>query len=242
MRYRWLLLDADGTLFDYDKAEATALKRAIEQVGYQFQAKYLEAYREINRQIWLDFEQGKISQDRLKTRRFEQLFGAVGIAGDARVFSDRYLTYLGECSDLIEGAQEVVEKLYGQLKMVIITNGLAAVQKPRFARSAICEYFTDIVISEEVGASKPDSRIFDEAFRKMGNPGKEEVMIVGDSLTSDMRGGSDYGIDTCWYNPQGRECPEDISIRFDIRSLSELIGVVHATLGCEQRDCDPLRR
>jgi 2-haloacid dehalogenase len=226
MRYRWLLLDADGTLFDYDKAEATALKRAFEQAGHQFQSEYIEVYRGINGQIWLDFEQGKISQDRLKIRRFEQLFGAVGITSDVQVFSDRYLKYLGECSYLIEGAKEVVETLHSKLGMVIITNGLAAVQRSRFARSAISRQFTDIVISEEVGASKPDTKIFDEAFRKMGNPAKEEVMIVGDSLTSDMQGGSDYGIDTCWYNPQGQDSPQDVSIQYEIRSLRGLISLV----------------
>lgn len=226
MKYKWLLVDADGTLFDYDEAEREALRRTFEQFGHAFQEQYIEDYRHINGQIWLDFEQGEIEQERLKIERFERLFEAIGVELDAQAFSARYLKNLGMGVDLIQGAREALQALGGEVRMMLITNGLADVQRSRIALSKLDEHFVDVVISEEVGASKPDATIFDVAFERMGHPEKEEVLIVGDSLTSDMRGGSDYGIDTCWFNPHGRARDRDVTIRYEIRSLDELVRII----------------
>ena len=116
----------------------------------------------------------------------------------------------------------MVRGLHGRAKLALITNGLKAVQRPRFAASALSEYFDVIVISEEEGVAKPDLRIFDIAFTRMGWPAKSDVLIVGDSLTSDIKGGSDYGIDTCWFNPNGNPRHLDMQIRYEIQHLSEL--------------------
>ncbi|MBN1955578.1 MAG: YjjG family noncanonical pyrimidine nucleotidase [Anaerolineae bacterium] len=226
MKYKWLLLDADGTLFDYDRAETKALAQTFTESGHPFQQQYVEVYRQINGQLWLDFEQGKIAQERLKVQRFEQLLEAVGATLDAGRFSEQYLKNLGGVADLFEGAEEVVRSLHGTVGLVLITNGLARVQRSRLAKSTIKQYFAAVVISEEVGASKPDGRIFDAAFEKMGHPEKGKVLIVGDSLTSDMRGGSEYGIDTCWFNPKGKAREPGITIRYEICKLQELTGIV----------------
>jgi 2-haloacid dehalogenase len=226
MTYQWVLFDADGTLFDYDRAEATALRRTFAQMGQASRPGYVEAYRRINGQIWLEFEQGKISQERLRTRRFELLFEDVGIELSPETFSAQYLQNLAQGTDLIDGAEEVVQALYGWIGLMLITNGLQEVQRPRLARSALNGFFADLVISEEVGAAKPDPRIFDVAFEAMGHPGREEVLMVGDSLTSDMRGGVDYGLDTCWFNPKGRPRDPDLDIRYEIQNLHELLSLV----------------
>ena len=225
MRYKWLLLDADGTLFDYDRAETKALELTFAQSGHELQKGHVEVYRQVNGQLWLDFEQGEVTQDYIKVYRFERLFEEMGIILDADEFSERYLENLGQFADLIDGAEEVVSSLYGEIEMVLITNGLAAVQRSRLARSPLETYFADVVISEEVGVSKPDPRIFDVAFEKMDHPEKGDVLIVGDSLTSDMRGGIDYGIDTCWFNPTGRKGGW-AAIRYEIRRLQELVDCV----------------
>jgi 2-haloacid dehalogenase len=228
MTYQWVLFDADGTLFDYDRAEAKALQRTFEQIGQVCGPGYVEAYRRINGQIWLEFELGKTSQERLRTRRFELLFEAVGAELSPEAFSAQYLQNLAEGTDLIDGAEEVIRTLYGQIGLMLITNGLQEVQRPRFARSALNGFFADLVISEEVGAAKPDPRIFDVAFEAMGQPGREAVLMVGDSLTSDMRGGVDYGIDTCWFNPGRLPRDPDIEIRYEIQDLRQLLSLVEA--------------
>jgi 2-haloacid dehalogenase len=228
IKYRWLLFDADGTLFDYDRAEASALEKTFAEMGRGFEPAYAATYRRINQEIWHEFERGRISQKRLRTRRFEQLFEQVGIECDAEGFSARYLRNLAAASQLMEGAEEIVKKLHGRAGLMILTNGLTEVQRPRFSQSSIVSYFHDIVISEEVGAAKPDGRIFDVAFEKMGHPRKKDVLMVGDSLTTDIRGGSDYGIDTCWFNPRQKPRNVQVGIQYEIADLKALWDVVEA--------------
>jgi len=209
-------------LFDYDKAEGVALRSTFEALGFAYEAPYAQVYRRINGDIWLDFENGKISQERLRTKRFELLFDAIGIDCDPGEFSKRYLANLALGTVLIEGAEDVVKSLYGRVGLLLITNGLADVQRPRFARSAVGQYFSDVVISEEVGVAKPDTAIFEVAFAKMGLPRKEEVLIVGDSLTSDIKGGHNYGIDTCWFNPKRKPSHSGVVAHYEIGELHEL--------------------
>lgn len=226
VKYKWLLFDADGTLFDFDKVEERALLNTFAALGHECDPRCAQIYRQIDRDIWIDFENGKISQERLRTRRFELLFEAIGIECDPIEFSRKYLAHLATGSDLIDGAEDVVKALHGRVGLLLITNGLTDVQRPRFARSSVLPYFSDVVISEEVGAAKPDPKIFDIAFARMGFPNKEDVLIVGDSLTSDIRGGNLYGIDTCWFNPQDRPRDGSVAIDYEIGTLGELLPLL----------------
>jgi putative hydrolase of the HAD superfamily len=223
MKYKWVMFDADGTLFDYDKVEVEALESTYEELGLAYDEAHARAYRQINGDMWLDFEKGQISQRRLRTKRFELLFEAVQIECDIERFSRRYLAHLAQGTDLIDGAESVVSRLYGRLGLLLITNGLSEVQRPRFARSAVGQYFSNVVISEEVGVAKPDPRIFDVAFQEMGHPNKADVLIVGDSLTSDIKGGNLYGIDTCWFNPGRKLLDPGLEVRYEIGELAELL-------------------
>ena len=226
IRYPWLLLDADGTLFDYERAEAAALALAFADSGLPYGLRSLEVYNELNQEMWLAFERGEISAEVLRVERFRRLFGVLGIECDVEQFSKRYLARLGERADLTGGAEELLRGLYGQVGMVLITNGLQNVQRSRLAHSTISSYLTGVVISEEVGAAKPDPRIFDAAFEQMGRPARQEVLIVGDSLTSDIQGGNQYGVDTCWYNPRYLPHSAEIEAVYEIRTLSELRGII----------------
>ena len=221
MKYKWLMFDADGTLFDYYKAEENALRLTFEQLGYPFAVDHISTYRHINEKIWLEFEQGKIDQVTLRTRRFELLMKAINIQADAQEFSARYLVNLSNRTDLIAGAEELVRRLVAKCNLAIITNGLADVQRPRFKQSTIHEYFDAIIISEEVGSAKPKPQIFDVAFAQMDHPAKDQVLIIGDSLTSDIQGGVNYGIDTCWFNPDGNTNGH-LPCTYEIAKLSEL--------------------
>lgn len=225
MKYKWILFDADGTLFDFDTAAVNALRNCFAQFGHRFEDHYLEIYERINLQFWRDLEAGLVSPTELRSKRFEQLFEAIGITCDAHGFGDQYLKNLSDNSDLYDGAEEVVKQLAGNAKLMMITNGLQEVQRPRFARAAIKAYFEDFVISEEVGSAKPHAAIFDAAFALMGQPDKSEVLIVGDSLSSDIQGGHNYGIDTCWYNPQGKARNGAAAAQYEIASLSELLAL-----------------
>ncbi len=226
MAYQWLLFDADGTLFDYDRAEKHALQNTFAQLGYPFEAEYLAEYQRVNHAIWLQFERGDIDQVTLRAHRFELLFKAIELRADPQAFSPAYLANLAEQTGLIDGALEAVKLLANRFDLAIITNGLTEVQRPRFANSAIYKYLKQIIISDEVGVAKPDPRIFDIAFARMNQPPKEVVLIIGDSLTSDIQGGLNYGIDTCWFNPAGKRNEHQIAATFEIRRLDELLKLL----------------
>lgn len=224
--YSWLLFDADGTLFDFDAAEVQALRRTLDEAADgltpEEAIQYRETFRRINGNLWRLFENGGISQDNLKVERFARLVEETGLPGDPHEMSKQYLANLAQNSDLLPGSEEILASLSGEYRLALITNGLKAVQRPRFGRSSIIHHFEVTVISEEVGAAKPDPRIFDVTFAQMGQPSRDAVLIIGDSLTSDIAGGINYGIDTCWYNPASLPRPDGLAITYEIYDLHQL--------------------
>ncbi len=226
MKYEWLLFDADETLFDFDKAESAALACAFADFGLPYNGRISDTYHEVNAQTWLEFEQGLITQLELRTLRFERLFEILNLEVDGQSFSDVYLAHLGRGSYLLDGAEPLLASLDGRFNLLLITNGIADVQRPRLAASTIKQYFPIVIISGEVGAAKPHPKIFDAAFEAMGWPDKEAVLIIGDSLSSDISGGHDYGIDTCWYNPKRKVSTLDLKPTYEIQELAQLQQIV----------------
>jgi len=222
-RYTWILFDADGTLFDYDAAENAALQASFSSIGQPFLPEHAEVYRRINGRMWIELENGTTTQARLRVERFEKLFETIGVDSDPRRFSADYLANLASRTELIDGAEKTVAALAEVAHLMLITNGLAEVQRPRFAASSIRRHFDGLVISEEVGAAKPDPRIFDTAFARMNHPQKSEVLMVGDSLSSDIKGGNDYGIDSCWYNPSGGLPRDGVIPTYEIGRIDALL-------------------
>jgi 2-haloacid dehalogenase len=227
--YTWVLFDADGTLFDYEAAERQALGATLRRSGLLFSPEVLAIYQEVNGELWRAFERGQTTPERIKTERFARLFEALDLGASAPnpvKFGDAYLTTLGTCIDLLPGAQAVLDALLGHIRLALITNGLTRVQRARLAASGLEPYFEAVVISEEEGVAKPDPGIFDVIFGRMGKPERSEVLMVGDSLTSDIRGANRYGIDACWYNPYGLPRDADVEFRYEIVDLLELLPIV----------------
>ena len=219
-KYSWLLFDADNTLFDFNLAEVKALENSFAEFGYPYNGRSGDTYRAINKQVWEQLERGEISATELRTARFSRLFDALGIQGEPDPFSGAYLRHLANCGDLIDGAETLIQQLSQQYRLGLITNGLSDVQRPRLAASPLQPYFETVTISDEIGIAKPDPGIFEVAFGQMGNPQKTAVLIIGDSLSSDMQGGLNYGIDTCWYNPENK--PTEMPVTYNIQRLEEL--------------------
>ena len=224
--YPWLFFDADGTLFDYNRAEATAFRKAFDLLKLQFQESYLDTYQTINRDLWQALERHEITPAVLRLRRFELLLEALQLAGSADALNVAYVEQLGLCTDLMDGAYEVLRTLSRTSRIAIVTNGLEAVQRSRLSHATILPFIHALIISEEVGAAKPHPAFFDAAFQETGNPARNGVLIIGDSLTSDIRGGVNYGIDTCWYNPASEPVPIDLPITYEIRHLRDLLGII----------------
>ena len=184
----------------------------------------MEAYRRINVAAWHAFERGELQVTDLRSLRFARFFDEFGLDGDPLGTSDRYIAFLGQGHYLLDGAEALIAAVTGRYDLALITNGISHVQRPRLAASPLANSFNPVVISDEIGVAKPDSAYFDHAFSRMGWPAREDVLIIGDSLSSDMQGGQNYGVDTCWFNPEGKKAPADLQITYEVRSLSELAG------------------
>lgn len=218
--YTHLLFDADGTLFDYDAAEASAIAQNFAVHGLDFQPAHGERYKIINHRFWQRFERGETTPAELRVGRFQALFDEFGVNYDAEAFADTYLAQLARQAQLMPGAAELIADLHGRYRLALITNGLSDVQYPRLQKSGLADYFQAVIVSDEIGVAKPDPAIFDYTFDQLGRPAKSNVLIIGDSLTSDMAGGLNYGIDACWYNPNGQTA--DLALTYQISALSEL--------------------
>ncbi len=201
MSYSLIIYDADGTLFDYDSAEIWAFRMMCEDLRIPFTPELHQSYRSVNHAIWKEFEQGTITSGELKPERFRRLFAVNGIDADPTAASPAYLERLGETWFLLEGVLEHLEKVSKQYSLALLTNGLAATQRGRLKASGIGRFFDPVIISEEVGCQKPDPKIFEVLMGKTPYSNKDEVLIIGDSLSSDIAGGVAYGIDTCLYDP-----------------------------------------
>jgi 2-haloacid dehalogenase len=225
-KYSWLLFDADGTLFDFDKSQEKALENVFSDLQLDFQEEYHGIYSRINKAIWEQREQGLIGVKELKTKRFENFFKEIEVKADFNKAGKDYLYFLSRESHLLDGAENLVQELAREYNLVLITNGLTTVQKPRFNASPITRYFKEVIISEEVGFSKPQKEIFDLTFDRIKNPPKKEVVIIGDNLGSDILGGITYGIDTIWYNPTVGKNKKDIIPTFEVNNFNQLSEIL----------------
>ncbi len=205
--YRGFLFDADNTIFDYDSAEREAF---AETVGAAVPGVPLEtalaAYRSINSQYWKRFEEGAITIKDLKVGRFRDLLDSLGARGDPAAVSASYLRALSRRAPFLPHAREVLEKLARRAPLCLVTNGLTEVQRGRIQATGIGGLFAAVIISEEIGISKPDPRFFLLAAEALALPA-EDLLCIGDSPSTDIAGAAAAGIDACWYSPKGKSWP-----------------------------------
>jgi 2-haloacid dehalogenase len=226
MKYEFLLFDADGTLLDFKKSEAEALIEAMEKNGIQPSEERVALYSEINDSLWKRLERGEIEKKVLLYHRFELLFEALGITGDAKKMAKDYMNGLSTKGYVLEGAEQMCRSLYGKAKMYIVTNGVEFIQRGRYAVCGIDKYFDDVFISDVIGVEKPSVGYFEYVAAHIDGFDPQKALIIGDSLTSDMRGGLNYGIDTCWYNPAKKSCPADMRLTFIANSFDDVIDFI----------------
>ncbi len=232
MTYSNLLFDFDHTLFDSDTSEATAFAETLRQCGIADPGAHFDTYQKINRTLWAAVEQGHIDPNDVRTKRFEQLAGTIGLDANPEAITDMADTFvhgMGANGDLYPGAQKILEQLAASTTLALVTNALSEVQRARIDRLDIGRYFDAIVISTEVGSAKPGPTIFDITFERLGNPNKQTAVMIGDSLSSDVRGGANYGIATCWYNPHGRIAGTHNHITHEIATLDQLLPLIAPT-------------
>jgi len=226
LKYELLIFDADGTLFDFERSEEYAFFKTAEDAGRKFSMQDYEVYTRVNKAIWQEMELGLIDQNTLKAERFRRFFDKLKINEDEDKFAIGYLYNLSTAGFLIDGADDLLERLKGRFRMVLLTNGLTSVQERRLGTSPIRPYFEELVISESVGVSKPDPGIFEHTFEKIGCADKEKTLMIGDSLTSDILGGLNYGLDTCWYNAGKKTNEKNIFPKYEVHDYGQLLGIL----------------
>ncbi len=225
MRYTTLLFDLDHTLFDFDASETAAFSAALHHAGIDVEDGFHGRFVTINKALWVRVEAGEITPDDVRTVRFEQLFAEAGVEADARAIADDYTVGLGAHGGLYPGARELLEELESQTTLALVSNGIGQVVRDKVARLDLDPYFDAIVVSGEIGIAKPHAGFFDVAFERLGHPDKEMTLMIGDSLTSDIAGGINYGIDTCWYAPNPSPT-RSATATYRVGSLEEIPPIV----------------
>ena len=223
---RNVLFDLDDTLFDFHKAEKIALTKTLVHFGIDPTEETLALYSTINATHWKRLELGEISREEVKVGRYRELFKTIGVECDPVKATAYYESMLAIGHYFMPGAPELLEELYRKYRLYIVSNGTAKVQEGRIGSSGIAKYMDGIFISQILGANKPDKQFFDICFAEIPDFSLSETVIIGDSLSSDIKGGINAGITTVWFNPKGIENDNDIKPDYTIKELSEVPGLL----------------
>lgn len=221
---RVVLWDIDGTLLNFEAAETYAIRACFAALGLgECTDAMLADYSGINRKYWQRLERGELTKPQVLEGRFLEFFGKYGLdTGCVAQFNARYQVALGDTFCFHENGLETVQALRGHVRQYAVTNGTAIAQKRKLAGSGLDQLLDGVFISEEVGVEKPGVEFFHRVFGQIGEFSPEEVLIVGDSLTSDIRGGNNAGILCCWFNPQNKPAKEGLRIDYQIRHLAQV--------------------
>lgn len=227
MHYDVILWDVDGTLLDFTYSQYHSLYRCLEGIGVVPTEEMITRYSAINDDWWKRLEKGEVSKNELLTGRFLDLFAEYHIVcEDVEAFRKQYEYNLGTIYQYRDDSLEICKKLKGKCRQCVVTNGISAVALKKLKLSGFFEVMDDIFISEQIGVPKPHKRFFDRVLETMPEVPLNRILIVGDSLTSDMRGGNNAGIVTCWYNPGDESNTTEVQTDFIIRNLKEIFGIL----------------
>lgn len=224
MRYSTIFFDSDDTLLDFRKSEKKAIAEAFERAGLVYNEEIKASYSEINHGLWKALERGELTTDELLVRRFCLLFERYSYDYDPKSFNDLYFYCLSETDFTVEGAREVLKTLYGRYELDIITNGVGYIQSARLDNADIRKYFRHIFISGEIGANKPSRIFFDHALETVDEKDKSKILVVGDSLTSDIRGAVNAGLDSVYIGNAENVC--EIKPTYVISDIRELLNIL----------------
>lgn len=225
LKYKFLLFDLDHTLLDFDAAEDTALSQLLKEEGVENIQAYKDYYVPMNKSLWKDLEQKKITKKELVNTRFAKLFAHFGIEKDGAYLAERYQFFLSKQGQIFPGVEVLLKKLIIQgYELYAATNGITFIQTGRLEQSGIAPYFKEIFISEQLHTQKPDAEFYEKIGARIPNFDKKYALMIGDSLSADIQGGKNAGIDTVWYNPQHLENITQLHPTYEVHSYKDLLN------------------
>ncbi len=226
--YSFVLWDLDNTLLDPHPPERASIRNCFRDFNLgQCTDAMLDTYPAINNRWWTMCERGEKSKEEILVGRFVEFLGQFGLRTDiAAEFASDYMERLGDTICPIDGAMETLKALKGRVKQYLVTNGVWASQRKKVQNSGIDKIIDGIFVSEDIGFEKPEKRIYQIVFERIGCDNPAEAIMVGDSLTTDIRGANNAGIACCWFNPKGKEKPSDIRVDYEIRRIPEVLGIL----------------
>ena len=224
---RVILWDIDGTLLDFAAAEREAIRQCFAAFGLgACTDEMLARYSAINRQHWEKLERKELTKPQVLIGRFEAFFAGEGIVADCAAVNAEYQVRLGDTVCFHDDGYKLVQQLKGRVRQYAVTNGTKVAQQRKLHNSGLDALLDGVFISEDIGVEKPGVEFFHHVWEVIGPYAPDEVLIVGDSLTSDMQGGNNAGIRCCWYNPKGVPAPEHLKIDYNIRDLREILTIL----------------
>ena len=226
MPYQYLLFDADNTLFDLDAAERSAHQKLCREYGLAFSEEGYQLYHQCNAQLWHEFDLGRCTKEFLLVERFRRYLAITGEKADPQALNIAHLRALGEGAVLLPEALALCRRLAANHALYLLTNAVASVQRRRFEGSPIAPFFRGVFISEDIGWGKPSREYFDYVFRSVPGLERDNALVIGDSLSSDIQGANNAGLPCCWFNPRGLPRPGHLRIDYEIRALEELLPIV----------------
>lgn len=210
---RTILMDVDNTLLDFNKCASASMAEGFRDFGLEYRPEMFPIFLDINDRLWREIEQDQLTRDGLHRIRWPWIFDKLGIEADGIAFERRFCELLFDSHEPVEGAMELLRYLSGKYDVYVASNSSYAQQFNRLTLAGMMPFLKGLFVSHELGAPKPSQAFFDICMERLGNPPKEEVMLIGDSLTADMQGGVDYGLPTCWYNHNHQ--PRNIGLPVD---------------------------
>ena len=224
MTYKFLLFDLDHTLLDFDAAEDVALTQLLKEEGVEDIQAYKDYYVPMNKSLWKDLELKKIRKQELVNTRFSKLFSHFGIEKDGVYLAERYQFFLAQQGQVFSGAMELLDSLIDRgYELYAATNGITAIQTGRMVQSGLAPYFNQVFISEQLQTQKPDALFYEKIGQQIAGFSKEKTLMIGDSLTADIQGGNNAGIDTIWYNPHHLENHTQAQPTYEVDSYQALL-------------------
>ncbi len=226
MGIKTVLIDIDDTIFDFTKSAKDAILRAAKDMQITFTEDMLEHYFQLNVMLWEDFENGEIDREYIFEQRFPRVFEEFNINADGIEFEKKFHEYFRSAYVFVDGAEEILKYLAGKYNLYIVSNSSYETQYCRLTSAGVCSYFKELFVSDKVGFQKPSKEFFECCFDKIPDFNPEETIIIGDSLTSDMKGGIMAGIKTCWLNTKGITELKTIKPDYEILSLDEIKNIL----------------